>query len=249
MAEHVMIALADLRPSSEPVVVLSSLARLSVESFSDGCLVEVSEGVEPLFRVAYPLDDDQPRTWDAATPGGVLHARRSPGRIVTTPFTLAPEFGRPACAGRVIHSWRLAPPGDCEVSIARLLVDQALTLVRYERLAEAAAEADARSARSALEALTARAIGQATGLLMAGEDVSEAAATRVLQSLSRESGRSLGEIALEVVLSRTTPDATQNQAVVDIEPVTGHRAHSGASKAGKRFGNLECVSLPPKRDS
>ena len=276
MAEHTTIALADLRRSAEPVVVLSSLARLSVASFSDGCIVEVSEGLEPLFRVAYPLDDDEPGTRNAATPVGVPQARRSPGRIVTTPFTLASEFGRPACAGRVIHSWRLAAPGDCEALIARLLVDHALAMVRYERLAEAAAEADARSARSALEALTARAIGQATGLLMASENLSEAAASRVLQSLSRESERSLGEIALEVVLSRSSSDAARaavrahrprrgtprmgtdqsstvgsarKQAVVDIEPVADHSADGGAGKAGKRFGSLGCVSMPPQPDS
>ena len=77
---------------------------------------------------------------------------------------------------------------------------------------------------------------------MASEDVSEAAATRVLQSLSRESGRSLGEIALEVVLSRTTPDTTR-------ATVRAHRPRRGTARMGKRVGNLECVSWPPQPDS
>jgi hypothetical protein len=276
MAAHATIALADLRRSAEPVVVLSSLARLSVASFSDGCVVEISEGVEPLFRVEFPLEDDEPATRHGAAPGSGLLARLSPGRIVTTPFTLAREFGRPACAGRVIHRWRITAPGACETLIARLAVDHALAVVGYERLAQAAAEADARSARSSLEALTAHAIGQATGLLMASENLSEAAAARVLQSLSRESGRPLGEIALEVVRSRPSSDAARvaarahrlrrsptrawaeqsstagsgkNRAAGDIDPGTSQGAKGRAGKAAERFGKLECVSPPLQRDS
>lgn len=52
------LAMRDLRASAEPTVVLSSLARNCVPSFSDGCAVELSEGVEPTFRVSYPLPGD-----------------------------------------------------------------------------------------------------------------------------------------------------------------------------------------------
>jgi hypothetical protein len=189
----------DLRRSAEPAVVLSSLARTCVPSFSDGCAVELSEGLDPVFRVSYPLPGDDPAPEGNASGGNRSPAGPITDKVVTTSFQMPSAFGRPSFAGHVIHSWKLRIPAASGALIARLLVDEALAVVRYERLAEAAAEAETRSAQLALEAMTGRAIGEATGIVMATRHLAKTAAADLLKAASRQSGRTLHEVALEVV--------------------------------------------------
>ena len=76
---NVRLAVRELRRSVEPDVVLSSMARACVPAFSDGCLVQLSVGVEPLFEVSYPLsDDDVALDGDDAGPAAGLARRTEP---------------------------------------------------------------------------------------------------------------------------------------------------------------------------
>jgi ANTAR domain len=192
------LAMRGLRPSAEPAVVLSSLARSCVPWFSDGCAVELSEGLDPVFRVSYPLPDDDAASEGGASPGGELRVTWAPDKVVTTAFEMPSGYGRPSCAGVLVHSWRLRIPVASDAIIARLLVDEALALVRHERLAGVAAEADRRAAQLALEAMTGKAIGEATGIIMATRNMTNLAAFDVLKSVSRHAGRNVYDIALEV---------------------------------------------------
>ena len=203
VAEHqvpeLALAVRDLRRSAEPAVVLSSLARSCVPSFSDSCVVELSEGLDPVFHVSYPLPGDDSASQGKASLDDEPRAEGTAGKVVTTSFEMPSAFGRPSFAGHVIHSWKLRVPAASDAIIARLLVDEALTVVRYQRLAEVAAEAETRSAQLALEAMTGRTIGEATGIVMATRHLAKTAAVDLLKVAGRQSGRSLHDVALEVV--------------------------------------------------
>jgi len=189
------LALRDLRRSAEPAVVLSSLARLSVPCFSDGCELELSEGLDPVFEVSFPLPGEEP----------VQRSRSSrcneppAGAAVITAFDMPSDHGRPSFSGHVIHSWTLRVPTAEDAVIARMLVDHALEVVRYERLAEIARTAEDRSAWLAREAMANRSIGEAIGIEMATRHLQRTAAIELLKDASRRSGRSLHEISVAVV--------------------------------------------------
>ena len=191
--------LNDLRRSAEPAVVLSSLARLCVPSFSQRCAVELSEGLDPVFTVSYPLTAPG-RVPEARSPDDEAPPGDGPaGHTVITPFGMPSAFGQPSFAGYLIHTWTLRVPATGEAMIARLLVDHALGVVQYERLAATAAAAESRSAQLALDAIASRVIGEATGILMAALRLSETAAVGQLTAAGRRSGHTLHDVAREVV--------------------------------------------------
>lgn len=191
--------LGQLRRSAEPAVVLSSLARLCVPAFSDRCMVELSEGRQPVFRAWYPPQEDPPGHESADRQQECGGAGLT---VISTTFDVPASFGFPAFAGRLVHGWAARSAGATDVVIARLLIDTAVEVVRSERLANAAADADARSAQVAIESMTSRAIGEAIGILMVTRQLPEPAAVQVLRSMGRQAGRTLHEVALEVVLSQ-----------------------------------------------
>jgi len=135
--------------SDEPAVVLSSLARASNPAFSDACALELSEGTDALFRVSFPLADE-----DAVSPAARNAGK--PWKSVTTPFQARSEHGFGSFAGVVTHSWARGDPTEDDAIIARLLVDQALAVLRRERMARALARADDRAAKLAIELITGR---------------------------------------------------------------------------------------------
>jgi len=214
--------LDDLRRSAEPAVVLSSLARLCVPSFSQRCAVELSEGLDPVFTVSFPPPAPgrvpEARSPDDEAPGG-----GPAGHAVITPFGMPSAFGRPSFAGYLIHAWTLRVPATGDAMIARLLVDHALGVVQYERLAATAAAAESRSARLALDAIASRVIGEATGILMAGLRLSETAAVSQLTAAGQRSGHTLHDVAREVVRTGIftgepdQPDAAQ-ATIVSLAP-------------------------------
>jgi hypothetical protein len=147
-ARKIEEAIHGIRPSDEPAVVLSSLARSSIPSFSDACAVELSEGTQPHFRVRFPMPDD------AACPDG--SAPPVTGKAIITPFQVGSGHGYASFAGVILHSWAEREPTEDDAIIALLLVDLALAIVQRERFAQTAARADARAANLALELITGR---------------------------------------------------------------------------------------------
>jgi hypothetical protein len=188
------IAQEELRASTEASVVLSSLARAAVRSFAESCTLELSEGVEPVLRVTYPANDSP-----SPGPAGLVPARADERRVVVTPFDLPAASGYPACTGVLVFAWATGAPDDARAVVARLLVEAALAVIRYERLAEAADEAQRRSSQLAADALARRSIGEAVGLVRATRQLDGSAALGLIRAASRSSGRDLYEVAVEVV--------------------------------------------------
>jgi hypothetical protein len=207
---EVVLAMQGLVPSGEPPVVLSSLARSCVPSFSDGCSVELSEGTNPVFRVSYPLQDED-RPASGPWPGSDEPAADS---VVTTSFEMRASSGWPSYAGVMVHSWRDHLPAQSDSIIARLLVDRAIALVEHQRLAEDATSADERSAQLALETMTTRTIGEGTGIIMTTRRMTSEDALDVLKKIGRREGRNVYDIALEVVRAgalKSRPDRAAPQ--------------------------------------
>jgi len=192
-------ALRDLRRSAEPAVVLSSLARLCVPGFSDECAVELSEGLDPVFTVSFPPSGEDPAPDEEWWGGG----DPPPGTTVITPFEMPSADGRPSFSGHVMHGWARPPVAAGGAVIARLLVDHALAVIGYERLADRARAAEERSARVARQAMAGQSIGEAVGLVMGSRHLGRTAALDLLRDASRQSGGSLHEICAHVV--RTFP--------------------------------------------
>jgi len=210
------LPLHDLRRSAEPAVVLSSLARLSVPCFSDGCALELSEGLDPVFEVSFPLPGEDPADEGGPSPGDEPPA----GTAVITTFDMPSADGHPAFSGHVIHSWTLRVAAAQDAVIARMLVDHALGVVRYERLAGKARAAEDRSACLAREAMANRAIGEAIGIEMATRQLDRTAAVELLKDASRQSGRSLHEISVAVVRAAMCPaSGAQGQPAAGVGPV------------------------------
>jgi ANTAR domain len=184
--------------SDEPAVVLSSLARLSNPSFSDACAIELSEGTETPFRVCFPM----PGAGELLAGPGSVHATASTPPVafkaVITKFQAESGHGYPSFAGIIVHSWATRDPTEDDAIIARLLVDHALAIIHSARVAEAAARADSRAAKLAIDLITSRIEGEAIGILMAKHDLTRAGAASMLRNASHSSGRELSEIAAGV---------------------------------------------------
>jgi ANTAR domain len=187
-----------LMASTEPAVVLSSLARCCIPAFSDGCSVELSEGVEEVFRVAFPAPDDPSvvvagsRTADSASHEAAI-------TTLSTSFQAPSCLGYPSYAGVVCHFWTDHGPTEDDAIIAQLMVDRAIGLVRQERLVQTVARAEDRAAKLALDLLASRTEGEAIGILSAKHGLPREDALRLLRRVSRESERKLCDVAAAVV--------------------------------------------------
>jgi hypothetical protein len=192
-------AMCGIVPSDEPAVVLSGLARSSNPCFSDACAIELSEGTEPLFRVCFPLPDEAGFLADAEPVRASANAPPVAMKSIITTFQAGSGHGYPSFAGIVVHSWAERDPTEDDAIIARLLVDRALAIVQHGRVAQAAARADSRAAKLAIEVITSRIEGEATGILMAKHQVTRAKAVCLLRQASQTRGRELHEIAASVL--------------------------------------------------
>ena len=191
-------AVRGLVASPEPAVVLSSLARSSNPVFSDACSVELSEGIDDLFRVTFPMADDEIAFRPAAA--GALAAS---GNMVCAPFEAASAAGYPAFAGVVLYSWAAHVPTEDDAIIAWLLVDRALAIVHSERLAESAARADDRAAKLAHELITSRVVGEASGILMMQHHATREEALSLLRRAAHSNQRQPHEVAADLVRTRS----------------------------------------------
>src|SRR5262249_34553244 len=151
--------------------------------------VELSEGTSPLFQVSFPLPDE------TAMPNGRRAAPATAGRppaawkSVSVAFQAGSSHGYQPFAGIVVHAWIDHHPTGGGAVIARLLVNQALSIVRYERLARSAARAEDRAAKLSTEMITSRAEGEAVGILLVRHQITREQAARLLRQASRGTGR------------------------------------------------------------
>jgi hypothetical protein len=192
-------AMRGLVVSAEPAVVLSSLARTCNPAFSDSCTIELSEGLDALFRVTFPMTDEEPLLADSGLVAAGDGTPPAAVSTVSTSFQAASTLGYPSFAGVVLYSWIEREPSENDAIIARLLVDRAVAVVHLERLAQAAARADERAAKLALDLITSRIEGEAIGVLMTKHKVTREEVLRFLRWVSRTSQRELHEVATDVV--------------------------------------------------
>ncbi len=204
--------------------MLSSLARSSTPSFSDACAVELSEGTGTPFRVCFPVPDvtELPvhagpvRAADGAPPVDI--------RSVITAFEGRSSHGYQSFAGIAVHYWAERDPTEDDAIIAQLLVDRSLAIVQHERLAQAAARADSRAAGLAIDLITSRIEGEATGILMARHHITRAQAARLLRRASQQRQRKLHKIAAGVVRGGDLDSLVQRAVGGPERPVDLHIA-------------------------
>jgi hypothetical protein len=140
--ERLLQVVRPLVASGEPDVVLSSLARLCVPAFSDGCSVELHTDEQTVYRIRYPRG----RTHRLA--GVVRTVNRFEDEsefsaVVRVPIGPAEgTFGAPY-HGEMIHVWKEYQPGRGDRGLAELLVDRAQRIIEQRRLADALADAAA----------------------------------------------------------------------------------------------------------
>ena len=225
-------AIHGMVPSDEPSVVLSSLARSSNPSFSDACALELSEGTAPPFRVCFPLTGEDELLASASSGQAAAGAPPVAMKSIITTFQAGSGDGYPSFAGIVVHSWAEREPSEDDAIMARLLVDRALAIVRHERLAQAAARADSRAAKLAIDLITSRIEGEATGILMARHQITRSEAASLLRRASRTHQRGLHEIAVGVVRAG------------DLDSLSRAHANSPA-----RLGYLRIAASPDQRSA
>jgi len=183
-------SLGRLRGSDDPVVAFAGLPAACVPAFADGCLVELSDGAEPLLRVAYP-----------PTAAAGLPVRS--GGLLLTPFEVASRTGHLAYGGVVTHWWAGRTPSAADATIADLIVGHVIALVDRERLLATAAQAEELAASLAVRAVSGRTISIATGVVMHQRGVGPDEAEELLRERAREGGAGLSEVSAGVVLSRS----------------------------------------------
>jgi hypothetical protein len=189
-------ALAGLAGSDDPAVTFARLARACVPAFADACQVELGDGKDPLLRVRHPASPtDGPGPAAAQPAGSNLH------RVLVTPFRVASRTGYPSYAGVVTHWWASRAPAESDAAIADLMVKHAIALVDRERLLAAVAQAEERAANLALETISGRVIGLATGIVMHQRGLSQDDAEDVLRTAAAITGSSLSAAAVSVVHS------------------------------------------------
>lgn len=210
--------------SAEPAVVLSSLARHSQLAFSDACAIELSEGTDALFRVSFPIPGEAVLPETAIPLPAAPGPTPLPGRTVTTAFRSASGHGYASFAGVAVHTWTGREPTADDAIIARLLVDYALGIVQQERLTRSAACAEDRAAKLAVELITSRTEGEATGLLMARHRITREEAVSMLRRAAGTTGRPLPAVAADVARTRDLPIAPHGTAGDPARPRPLHLA-------------------------
>lgn len=137
-AERLLRMLRDLVASSDPEVVLSSLARLCVPTFSDGCSVELDLPARPTYRIRYPRSHPYPPR-DGLSRSKDLDTPRSYAAVVRIPIRRPAGAIGPSYDGEMVYLWNKRIPGRGDRGIAAVLVARALRDVELRRRAESLA--------------------------------------------------------------------------------------------------------------
>jgi hypothetical protein len=192
-------SLSRLRGSDDPVVTFAGLPGACVPVFADGCQVELSDGTQPLFKIAHPAgsaDGNEPDT-----------ASRAANQVVLTPFRVVSRTGYPSYAGVVTHWWTGRAPCDSDAAIADLMVKHLIALVDRERLMMAVGRAEDRAASLALQAISGRTVNLATGIVMHQCGLVAGDAEDLLRRSAKEARRSVPQLAANIVRSGSLADA------------------------------------------
>jgi ANTAR domain len=119
--------------------------------------------------------------------------------MLLTPFRVASRTGYPSYAGVVTHWWTGRAPSERDAAIADLMIRHLIALVDRERLMVAMARAEDQAASLALEAISNRTIGLATGIVMHQYGLGPEDAEDLLRQSATMSARGLAHVAASVV--------------------------------------------------
>ena len=122
--------------------MLSSLARLCVPSFSDGCSLELHTSTVPVYRVRYPRGRTR-RYRDAIRTVTRFEDEDRLSAVVRVAIASPPGAFGPHYEGEMVHVWREGRPGRGDQGLAELLVDRAQRIIENQRVIDALAAAEA----------------------------------------------------------------------------------------------------------
>jgi hypothetical protein len=162
--ERLLQVVRPLVASGEPDVVLSSLARLCVPAFSDGCSLELHTDEQTVYRIRYPRGRTD-RLAGAVRAVNRFEDEHEFSAVVRVPIAPAEGTFGPAYHGEMVHVWKQYQPGRGDRGLAELLVDHAQRIIEQRRLAEAVAEAAALTDRMRHAIVAGREIDFALGKL------------------------------------------------------------------------------------
>lgn len=190
----VLAAVRQLVASTEPAVVLTSLADLCTPVIADECSGTIlQEGATLPIGDAVPAAAEEyltPATW----PAPLITDDRFTLRFSQSAWKDYPEF-----SGTMTWRWhdRDRPTGSDKV-IVQLLLDRALELVRVQRLEAALAAERTMSANLQVALVSNREIGQAIGILMSTYKLTRQQGFDLLRMTSQHTHRKLRDVAIEV---------------------------------------------------
>lgn len=188
----VLTAIQDLTASTQPTVVLASLAAICAPAVADECWATIQEdGVTHLVGAVEPTGDGDSRAgWAVPLAGD--------DRLILS-FEQPAWEQYPAFSGAITWRWddRDRPTRSDKV-IAQLLLDRAIELVRAQRLEAAATVARDMAANLNLALASSREIGQAIGILMSSRKVTSQQGFDLLRMASQRTHRKLHKVATEV---------------------------------------------------
>jgi len=206
-------ALHRLVPTTEPAAAFAVLAEMCVPMLGDECIVELAEvGVDP-YRLSYPAVAGQPRISGDADFGGASATTQRPlqsaepmlvtGATVSVAI-IGADTGGTNYQGALTctrHDGTAYPETDAR--LVQLLVEHTVATVRHTRSERQEAATEVANLKIALD--TNRAIGVATGILMATLHCTATDAFDLLRTTSQHTNRKLHTIAVHVTRTGTLP--------------------------------------------
>jgi hypothetical protein len=181
----------------EPVDFFAALTAECVPALCDGLRIDLAadESVAP----AGSLDE---------APGDLALEQSTAAGSIAIAVRSEPVAGEPAIAGTITCTWTDPDrPGAADTALARLIVEQAVALMRVAGLAHTIRAQRVRAANLEVALETNREIGQAIGILMATDQITADQAFDQLRSASQHMHRKLRTIAADVVETGTLAGA------------------------------------------
>jgi hypothetical protein len=190
----IFAAVRHLVASTEPAVVLTSLAAVCASAIADECWATILEvgATEPITIAMPPGADEYPTPATRTVP--LAGADQLTLRFSESGWEHYPEF-----SGTMTWRWHDRDrPTRSDKVIAQLLLDRAIELVRAQRLEAALAAERNMSANLQVALASNREIGQAIGILMSTYKLTSQQGFDLLRLASQHTHRKLRDVALEV---------------------------------------------------
>jgi hypothetical protein len=193
--ERLLEIVRPLVVSGEPDVVLSSLARLCVPAFSDGCSLELHTPTVPVYRIRYPRGRTH-RLRDAVRTVNRFDDDDRFSAVVRVAIASPPGAFGPRYDGEMVYAWREYQPGRGDQGLADLLVDRAQRIIERQRVLDALAAAEDLTERMRRAAGAGREIEAALDKLRLTH-LSDDAGYEMLRRAGEEAELLLTELALQ----------------------------------------------------